>query len=184
MGASFVFGIACFVLPLMAFGIVNQEWQFYIPLLDVVYKPWRLFLVVCSLPALIAGIALMSMPESPKFVLGQGKPEKAIQIIHQVNRWNNGEELDIDELIEETESIENRQRILKAKENRFPLLTNIWNQTIPLMRPPYLGPTIMICIMQFWIYYTANGYEQKRKTSFHARFSIQQISFQNVHILQ
>lgn len=163
MGASFMFGIMCVILPLVAFGIVNQEWQFEIPVLGVLYKPWRLFLVTCSLPALIAGISLWFMPESPKFVLGQGKPKEAIQILQKVDRWNSGKNahLEIDELVEEPESIENRQRILKAKERRFPLLTTIWNQTTPFLRPPYLGPTIMICIIQFWIYYTCNGYGNK-----------------------
>lgn len=164
MGASFVFGVMCVILPLIAFGIVNQEWQFYIPVLDVVYKPWRLFLVTCSLPALIAGVSLWFMPESPKFVLGLGYPDKAIHILQQINRWNSGKtaHIDIDEIVEEAESIENRQRILKAKESRFPLLTNIWNQTAPLLRPPYLGPTIMFCVVNFCVYYTCNGYGLKK----------------------
>lgn len=113
MGSAMIFGITCLLLPLIAFGIINQDWQFYIPIVDIVYKPWRLFLIVCSLPGLLATIALLFLPESPKFVLSKGDQATALKIVQQVNRWNNGKnaELNIMEIYEEPESNENRRAI-------------------------------------------------------------------------
>lgn len=35
------------------FTVINQEWQFEIPFVGIIYKPWRLFFVICSLPGKI-----------------------------------------------------------------------------------------------------------------------------------
>lgn len=45
MGSAVIFGIACFIVPLLAWIVINQDWQFNIPFIDITYKPWRLFLV-------------------------------------------------------------------------------------------------------------------------------------------
>lgn len=68
MGAAFVFGIFCLCLPLLAYIILNEDWQIYIATIDVYYKPWRLFIAVCGLFSAICSICLFFLPESPKFV--------------------------------------------------------------------------------------------------------------------
>lgn len=160
MGSAVIFGIMCFLLPLIAWLVINEDWRFDIPFLDITYKPWRLFLVICSLPGFISSVALFFLPESPKFVLGQGKKNEAIEILRKINRWNNGKESDLGimELEEEVESIENRERIQKDKNSQFPLLKSVCSQTVPIFKAPYLRPTILICAMMFGIYATANGF--------------------------
>lgn len=73
---------------------------------------------------------------------------------------NNGADSNLDEfeIIEESEAIENRQRILDSKNTRFPLLTSIWNQTSPLFVKPYLKPTLIFCTIQFGTFFTSNGF--------------------------
>lgn len=77
-----------------------------------------------------------------------------------MHRINNGRSSKLEdfEILEEPESIVNRQRVLHAKESRFPLLKSIWIQTAPLFRPPYLFSTILICTIQLGIYATSNGF--------------------------
>lgn len=159
MGSAFILGISYVIFPLVAFAIINQNWQFEIPILNVIYKPWRLFIVASSSPGLLAAIALIFAPESPKFVLSQGNQSETIKIIEFMNRWNNGKDskLGIVEIFEEADSIENRLRILETKQSRFPLLKAMWNQTAPLFTSPHLGPTLLICTLQFWTYYTSSG---------------------------
>lgn len=100
------------------------------------------------------------MPESPKFVLGQGDKSGAYEILRQMHRINtrNTEEFEIFDIYEELESIENRKRIMESKKSRFPLLTTVWIQTAPLFTPPYLSSTILVCTIQFGIYATSNGF--------------------------
>lgn len=147
-------------MPLTAWAVINQDWSYQISFINLTYKPWRLFFIVCGLPGLLSAIALLFLPESPKFVLGQGNKEAAYEILKKMNRWNNGknEPFEEFEIIEETEAIENRQRILANKDSRFPLLKTIWDQTAPLFKTPYLKTTILICTIQFGIYLTNQGF--------------------------
>lgn len=160
MYSAIIFGIACLLIPLFAWIIINQDFEFYIPIIDIVYKPWRLFMLVGSLPNLLAFLMLIFLPESPKFVLGLGKKNEAYQILRKMNRINNGKNSEFDsfEIFEETESIENGQRIMDARNSRFPLLTSVWIQTIPLFKPPHLFSTVLIWTIQFGIYATSNGF--------------------------
>lgn len=79
--SSIMFGIVCTLLPFVALLVINQEWQSEVPVLGVLYRPWRLFLVICSLPGLAAWLCLFFLPESPEFVLGQGDRVAAIAIV-------------------------------------------------------------------------------------------------------
>lgn len=157
--AAAIFGMMYITAPLTAWSVINQDWQFSVPFIGITYKPWRLFLIVCSLPEIIAALVLLFIPESPKFVLGQGNKMEAYDILQKVNRWNNGKKtpMDLFEIIEEQDSIENRQRILDCKKSRYPLLKSIWIQTTPLFKPPYLYSIFFICCIQFGTYITCNG---------------------------
>lgn len=161
MGAALIFGICCIMLPVIAWLVINQEWAFYIPLIDVVYKPWKLFLIVSSLPSLVSYLAMIILPESPKFVLSQGKQQEAIEILEKMNRWNNGcksaKPLGIGEIHEEIETIENRKKQHEIKNTNFYLIKSMWSQTAPLFMPPYLKTTLLACTIQFGIYATSNG---------------------------
>lgn len=160
MGSAVIFGLSCSLLPLIAWMVINHDWQFAIPLIGIIYKPWRLFLIVCSLPGFIVFVILIFLPESPKFVLSQGKPMEAYKILQTVNRVNNGKnsQLELFEIYEEMETIENRKRIEESKKSRFPLLTSVWIQTAPLVKPPHLLTTILICTIQFSIFATSTGF--------------------------
>lgn len=160
MGSSVVLGVLCILMPVIAWLVINEDWQFNIPLIDIAYKPWRLFLVICTLPGLFAFLIMLYLPESPKFLLGQGKQAEAYRVLQHMNEMNSGKNSPLEpfEIHEEAESIENRQRILDSKNSRFPLLTSAWNQTVPLFKRPYLFPTVLICTIQFSIFYTCQGF--------------------------
>lgn len=158
--AAIVFSSSCMMMPLTAWAVINQDWQLQIPLIDLTYKPWRLFIIVCGLPGFLSALSLCFLPESLKFIHGQGNKKGAYQILKKMNRLNNGKnsQLEVFEIHEETESIRNRRRNLNSQNSRFPLLKTIWNQTAPLFKPDYLRSTILICTIQFGIYATSNGF--------------------------
>lgn len=116
--------------------------------------------VVSSIPSLFVFLLLSFMPESPKFVLGQGKQKEAYKILRKIYDFNHFDETELEEfeIYEESESIENRQQILKCKSSRFPLLTCIWNQISSVFKGQYMYSTILICGTQFVAYATANGF--------------------------
>lgn len=159
MGSAAIYSIVYVLVPVIAWAVINEDWYFEVPILEITYKPWRLFLILCSLPELIVAVFLLFLPESPKFVLGGGDKTKAYQILRTVHRWNNGKKTSFApfEIIEETESIENRQRILECQESKFPLLKSIYMQTAPLFND-YFRTTSIVCVIQFVLCATASGF--------------------------
>lgn len=161
MGAALIFGIFCILLPVIAWLVINQEWQFYVPIFDINFKSWRFFLIVCGLPSLVSYIALIFLPESPKFTLGQGDQATTIQILEKINRWNNGgssaKPLGIEELFEEMETVENRNNLLRSGGKQISLYESLVAQTAPLFSSRYLRTTLLACTIQFGIFATSNG---------------------------
>lgn len=90
MGASVIFGLGCMLLPILGWLVINQEWEFLIPVIGTLFKPWRLFMIVCGLPSLFCALVLLKIPESPKFILSQGDQERTIIILNKIHSLNNG----------------------------------------------------------------------------------------------
>lgn len=160
MCASVIYGLVCILLPGIAWLVINQNWEFTMPIIDRVFKPWRLFLIVCATPSLLCSLAFIFLPESPKFVLAQGNQVDTIAILEKINRWNNGKNvqpLQISELYEEAASVENRRKVEENKNSSFGLLKSMWAQSAPLFMAPHLRTTILACAIQFGIFLTSNG---------------------------
>lgn len=71
MTASFIYGAACGYLPILGFFVLNQTFHFHIPVFDIMFKPWRFYLLLCGLPSLACAIVLLFIPESPKFTFSK-----------------------------------------------------------------------------------------------------------------
>ncbi|XP_022182076.1 synaptic vesicle glycoprotein 2B-like isoform X1 [Myzus persicae] len=74
------------LLPCVAWIIIPQT--FRIENEYILFKSWNLFVIVCSLPSITLAFLLMKMPESPKFLLAQGKHKETINALKFVHRWN------------------------------------------------------------------------------------------------
>lgn len=160
ISSTMIFNAMASLLPLLAWFIINQEWQFEIPFI-VTYKPWRLFIIICSLPAFTSFLILLFLPESPKFILGKGKKAETYDILRKMYKANNGKnhsEFELFNILEEPDVIAAReQRILSCSESRFPLLKSIWMQTSPLFMSPHLRSTATIFTTQFTVNSVAGG---------------------------
>lgn len=153
MYASFIYGVFCILVPVIAWIFINQNWEFMLPLIGITFKPWRLFMIVCSTPTLCCFLAMFFLPESPKFVLCQGRKQKAIAILEEINRWNNGKNakaLNIREIYDDT--------YVKGKCSKdISLMRSVWVQTAPLFTGKYIKTTLLACFIQFGLFANSNG---------------------------
>lgn len=155
MLASSMYGVFCLWNPVFAMFIINQEWSFYIAPLDLVFKPWRLFMIVCGMPSVVCAlVTLIFMPESPKFLFGQGEEEKTLQVLQKVYRCNSSKPSDTFPVKSLVKDEEFQERNSNKSRNLFEFM---WSQTTPLFRHPHLRNTLTICFMQFCIFNTSNG---------------------------
>lgn len=162
MGASFVVGVSCLFLPVVAFLVIDQSWTFTIPLLDIQYRPWRLFLVVCGLPGIVGALAMTRFPEAPKFVFDHGDKTKTLEIVqwmHRINTFGKQPVLELELLDEESESDPDKVNYsaISVSDGCSAVARKIWDQTAPLFMKPYLGKTALVCSLQFGTYVSAYG---------------------------
>ncbi|XP_028678737.1 synaptic vesicle glycoprotein 2B-like [Erpetoichthys calabaricus] len=72
----------------MAWGIIpHYGWGFSMGT-HYQFHSWRVFILMCILPALSSLIGLVFMPESPRFLLENGKHDEAWMILKQVHDTN------------------------------------------------------------------------------------------------
>jgi len=58
------------------------------------YTSWRLFLLVSALPSILAGLAFIFFPESPKFLMSKGRTSEAIASFQRIYSINTGKPRD------------------------------------------------------------------------------------------
>ena len=57
---------------------------------EFLYNSWRIFTLICGIPAFLVAISLFALPESPQFLASHGKPELALKVISKIYQTNKG----------------------------------------------------------------------------------------------
>lgn len=133
--------------------IYSYDWSFEI-YEGFLFRPWRLLLFLYTSSGIIAGFWLLKFPESPKFFMAIGEDKKALEVLkwmHQVNKGK-GEPFNITEIESQKEKSDaNDEDTWKEK------LSEISNQVVPLLKPPYVVPFVACCVMLFGVFANVGG---------------------------
>lgn len=141
--ATFV-ALANIYLPGLAWLILPGEWSIDI---HVIFRPWRLLIIAYSLPCVIFAFLVYLLPESPKFLMSQGKHREALEILQKMFARNTGrkqEEYGVTELIWEEYDV--------VDEKKPSFFKSMWVQTTPLFKKPLLLKTLLVCCLQYGIF--------------------------------
>ncbi|XP_067639464.1 synaptic vesicle glycoprotein 2B isoform X2 [Eurosta solidaginis] len=173
MYVGVMFSVSNTVLPIVALLVLPKHWDF--KLCGLQFHSWQVFIAINALPSLLAGILLNFFPESPKFLMSQGRNAEALRVfqgIYAINNRKSREDFPIKELINELstsektyipnvsvyaieESIPKEQqtnainKIPKNDEKPKVGLRQGWEQLRPLLRKPYLGLSLRVYLMNF-----------------------------------
>ncbi|XP_055387750.1 synaptic vesicle glycoprotein 2B-like [Condylostylus longicornis] len=160
MAMGMFFTIATFFLPLIAWAILPQFWRYEFFGGYLVINNWRIFLAVCGLPNLLGGLAMLYLPESPKFLMSQGRNSEALEVfkwVYACNTRKSADEYPIKELTQEVpqkivfdKSSTNDDIKLKISTLADSLMDGL-RQLKPMFQKPYLGHTIHVYTIQFFI---------------------------------
>ncbi|KAL9881239.1 synaptic vesicle glycoprotein 2C isoform 2-T6 [Glossina fuscipes fuscipes] len=142
-GNLFVAGLAWLIIP-TNIGFVTSIFT---------YNSWRIFLMVCSTPSFLVAFLLFYLPESPKFLLSKGKPDRAMAIFRGIFVTNNKKspdlypvaELDFDEKL--MQELKEKRESLKGKYTK--MLSNMAEHSKELFRRPILKFTIVSITINF-----------------------------------
>lgn len=140
--------IGALLLPLLAMWILPAEWE--IDIFGMKYHSWHLFLMVCAIPGLIAGISFLFFPESPKYLMSQGRNDEALACltsIYNINHRSAESEYPIKSL-----AIEKIEFKMKDDGTELSALQKAKQQFIDVIfSRAYIFKTIMMFIISFCV---------------------------------
>ncbi|XP_046734342.1 synaptic vesicle glycoprotein 2C-like [Diprion similis] len=148
---GFFFTLAWLVLPGLAWVIIPMTFELRIHGLQ--FNSWRLFVALVGIPTVVSGILLTRFPESPKFLVSQGKCKEALKILRDIfvaNTSRSVHDYPVKTLLTNDATIVKEEvSIDKSKFGITELLQSIWKQISCLFTPPLLKYAVLCSIMLF-----------------------------------
>ncbi|XP_065572428.1 synaptic vesicle glycoprotein 2C-like isoform X1 [Artemia franciscana] len=124
------------------------------------YNSWRIFTLLSALPSLTVCIALLLLPESPKYLLAQGRDKDALKVFRRIYSMNTRKnedsypytkfvaEFDSNKLIYKEMSLFHRIKIT---------VLTVSKKTAAIFRGRVLRPTLLMLIINFCIQFGYYG---------------------------
>lgn len=146
---TFCPGVAWAILKFQHIASIS----FIIPVIEMNYSIWRIFLLLCSSLSGMIMILLCFLPESPKFLLAHGKHEEALKILSNIYRRNKG----TDSAYPVNNIVLNELLVRRQTEN-LSIFTQVWRQTSPLFKSALLVNTLRTSFIMFSLFAASSGF--------------------------
>ena len=127
--------------------------SFIIPLIEMKYSIWRIFLLVCSSLSGLVTILLFFLPESPKFLLAQDKHDEALLILRNIYRLNKNTQSAYP-----VDTIWLDEFMVKKQTEKLTFCRQVWLQTSPLFKSPLLVNTLRTSFIMFSLFAASSGF--------------------------
>ncbi|XP_063216929.1 synaptic vesicle glycoprotein 2B-like isoform X2 [Bacillus rossius redtenbacheri] len=149
--------LASILLPGLAWVVIPQPWSVELPAFT--FSSWRVFLLLCSAPSLVTAALFTLMPESPKFLLTQGRHDEALAILRRIYSLNTSKPSDtypVQRLMLSESSVD--PPASKQPSQSFQdVMRSVWRQTALLFVPPHLLSTVISFLLLFVFFCVGNG---------------------------
>ncbi|XP_055639552.1 synaptic vesicle glycoprotein 2B-like [Toxorhynchites rutilus septentrionalis] len=137
--AAIIASSSIIYVALIGWWVLSYDWSLAVTE-TFTFRPWRLLFVLYSIPGTIAGIVFFFCPESPKFLLSQGRVDEALSVLKLVYRINKGT------AGSRYDGVSIRPEVDEVQETSKSIVQSIKNQTVPLLKMPYLKYLIVCCV--------------------------------------
>ncbi|XP_075157932.1 synaptic vesicle glycoprotein 2B-like [Haematobia irritans] len=161
MVIGIMFAISNIILTLMAIAILPRDWNFEI--FHMKFVSWKVFMAVSGVPSLLAALLLPFFPESPRFLMSQGRNKEALQTFESIYALNSGKpktDYKVKKLVEEKAARKSKEDVEESKFQEFIIESGkqsekLTSSTEPntfriLCSKPHLGLCLLVCVMQFF----------------------------------
>ncbi|KAG5891173.1 hypothetical protein JTB14_000561 [Gonioctena quinquepunctata] len=145
------FTLAWLFLPVIAYFVLPLEIDYRLGGY-LVLTPWRLFLIILSIPEAIVGLWLIRLPESPKFHVAKGYPRKALVVLRKMYSANSGkapELFPVKNLITDVNAEVRTGTNVTCRGSAARVVEEILDQVKSLFRRPLVGSTALTSGIMF-----------------------------------
>ncbi|XP_005183904.2 putative metabolite transport protein YwtG [Musca domestica] len=168
-----MFSMAAIMLPVLAIVVLPLNWNFDI--FNMNFVAWKMYLAICGIPSLLSCILFCFFPESPRFLITQGRNSEALEAFKTMYALNTGKSKDtypIKKLIKEIKqkedssdkisvaTIEANMKDICKEEKQEADNNSVKDDTLMDKQPntfkvlcskQYVGLCFRVCLMQFFI---------------------------------
>ncbi|EDX02488.2 synaptic vesicle 2-related protein [Drosophila yakuba] len=139
--------------PAMAIGILPLRIETIV--FGMRFSSWRVLLLANVSVSLLALAGITALPETPKYLLVQGRGDESLEILRNIFAQNSGQ--DPAEYPVKEVALESGGASLSDVHGFVDAVRLVWHQTVPLFHRTRLWHTLNICCTQFLIYFLAQG---------------------------
>ncbi|KAJ3664454.1 hypothetical protein Zmor_000017 [Zophobas morio] len=148
---SLFIALALITLPGLGWALLPQHIHFQLFGLPV--TSWRIYMFLISIPNLVAAIAFLKLPESPKFLYHSGQIEEAFDVLKRIYTINTGKP----ESTFPIESLQEKVIYQVDTSKKKNILKDFWGQIAPLFVPPHLKYSLAAGVMQGGVFAVSSG---------------------------
>ncbi|CAH0714583.1 unnamed protein product, partial [Brenthis ino] len=136
------------IVPLIAWAILPLDFRIDFGL--YVFRPWRLLTIIYSCFFLIGALLMSFGPESPKYLISQGKHEESLQSLRLIYSGNKRKPL-------QSYPVKSLKIPEEAYKQKPAFFNSLVIQTKPLLKPPYIKWLALNGILFIGVFATLNG---------------------------
>ncbi|CAG5033906.1 unnamed protein product [Parnassius apollo] len=144
-GSAFI-SFSFIILPGLAWLIIPGKWSWQWGAMRL--SPWRVFMWSWCAPGLLASLALLVLPESPRYLLAAKGPQAALPVLATMYAWNEGKTADCFPVLKVAST-----NIESTKSGFIGAMQNI----SLLFRPPLLRCVLISHISMFAVFMLSSG---------------------------
>lgn len=138
----------------VAWGLIPRTGTTLLGLGRLHFSSWRVFLLVCSLPAIVSVLGLGFLPESPRYLLEMGRDVEAMCVYQQIFRMNHTNKPGVEYQLSELE-LPGRRAFhgVPPAVNRTILsdlcfsLESFWSSFFQMICPPFSKVTLVLLVI-------------------------------------
>ncbi|XP_047026333.1 organic cation/carnitine transporter 7-like [Helicoverpa zea] len=142
------FSLAAYVA--VGYWILNLDFSYDMGVMT--FTPWRLLALTLALPLGIGALGTQFFYESPKFLVNVSREDEAVDCLRKIWRRNNGkgEKYPCKKII--------LNEVGNDRRKDASLMESLWEQIVPLFRPPLLWKSILLYFFTAVIFSTNNSF--------------------------
>ncbi|KAJ8718789.1 hypothetical protein PYW07_016345 [Mythimna separata] len=139
------------VAGVLTYPTLKLDFAVELSWLNIMYRPWRLLIVVLALPSGLGALAIYFFCESPKFLFNSGRSDEALDVlkhIYAVNHRGSKEEYTVHSLTMDGYTAKKEMSLIRS----------MYEQSAPLFRPPYVWRSAQLFYIVAVVYITNNSF--------------------------